>query len=302
MIGAASAGANNTLGEHMGIPAAARVAEFTYTVLLRPAPLRRVANATIRALLPKSVKCGPATVVINRNDPVVSGALALSVYEPLERAFVQERCVPGTLFVDVGANVGLYTALAAHAVGANGRVLALEPDPESLGYLKQTIARNHPERVVLHEVAATAIAGPRTLFASSSNRGDNRLTPHKAASEEIEVGGEPLDGLLASEELDGRHLFIKIDVQGGEGGVIDGARASLLRAGSLTLLMEFWPAGLRAAGTNPVALLTSLEALGLVIHELLDGAKLQRVRNFDAFAARYEGRRYTNIVGLRPSS
>lgn len=281
------------------MPSAARIAEFAYTVLLRPPPLRRVANATIRALLPRTVNCGPATIVINPSDPVVSGALALSLYEPLERTFVQSACGEGTLFVDVGANVGLYTALAAHYVGASGRVVALEPDPVSRLYLEQTIARNHPERVVVHAAAATAIAEQRTLFASAANRGDNRLTPHDHADEEIAVRGVPLDDLLTGDNLPERHLFLKIDVQGGEGGVIEGARTSLQRAASVTLLMEFWPEGLRNAGTNPAGLLASLEDLGLGLHELVGGGALRPISSFDAFVERYQGRRYTNIVGRR---
>lgn len=288
--------------EHMRVPSAARVAEFTYTVLLRPPLLRRFANAAIRALLPRTVKCGPATIVINPRDPVVSGALALSLYEPLERAFVRLSCREGTLFVDVGANVGLYTGLAAHYVGAGGRVVSLEPDPVSRIYLEQTIAGNHPERVVLQAVAATARVEQRTLFASTANRGDNRLTPHHQGSEEIAVRGVPLDSLLADDDLGDRHLFLKIDVQGGEGDVIAGARASLRRAGSVTLLMEFWPEGLRSAGTDPLELLGSLEDLGLTLHELVDGADPEPIINFEALVARYRGRRYTNIVGRRAQS
>lgn len=281
------------------MPSVTGLAEFTYTVLLRPPPLRRIANATIRMLLPHTVTSGPATIVINPSDPVVSGALALSVYEPLERTFVQSACREGTFFVDVGANVGLYTALAAHYVGATGRVVALEPDPVSRLYLEQTIAKNHPERVVLHAAAATAVAEQRTLFASTANRGDNRLTPHADGDEEIAVRGVPLDDLLAGDDLGERHLFLKIDVQGGEGGVIEGGRASLKRAASVTLLMEFWPEGLRRAGTNPVGLLATLEDLGLALHELTGSAALKPIASFDEFVARYPGRRYTNIVGCR---
>ena len=256
----------------------------------------------IRALLPRTVEYGSATIVINPSDPVVSGALALSVYEPSERAFVRKMCGEGTFFVDVGANVGLYTALVAQYVGASGRVVALEPDPVSRGYLEQTIARNHPERVELHAVAATAAPGPRTLFASAVNRGDNRLTPHDGADEAFAVRGVPLDDLLAGEDLGGRHLFLKIDVQGSEGGVLEGARESLRRAGSVTLMMEFWPEGLLRAGTEPVELLGALEGLGLLLHELADGASLEPISRFDVFAARYPGRRYTNIVGQRQAN
>lgn len=276
-----------------------RLAEFTYTVLLRPAPLRWIADATIRLLLPGEVRFGPAVIALNPDDPVVSGALALSLYEPAERKFVEAACVEGTLFIDVGANVGLYTALAAHHGGVSGRVVALEPDPVSRRYLEQTIRMNHPERVVLHAVAATEAAGECTLFASKSNRGDNRLTSHDQADEAIPVRGELLDTLLSGDDLGGRHLFLKIDVQGGEGGVIAGAHRSLNAAASIPLLMEFWPEGLRAAGTDPTRLLSTLTDLGLTLHELDDDGGLRPLEAFDQLIERYPGRHYTNIVGRR---
>jgi len=57
------------------------VAEFIYTVLLKPPPLRRAANGVIRALLPQRVRLDAASVWLNPQDPVVSGALTFRVYE-----------------------------------------------------------------------------------------------------------------------------------------------------------------------------------------------------------------------------
>ncbi len=288
--------------DHAGalrMPSPATVAEYVYTVLLRPSPLRAITNATIRALLPRTVTSGPATVVLNPRDPVVSGALALSLYEPLERAFVESNCTEGALFVDVGANVGLYTALAAHYVGERGSVLALEPDPVSLRFLERTIALNYPDRVELRAVAATEHSEQRTLFASPSNRGDNRLTPHESGSEAIEVRGETLDHLLSDVDLVDRHLFLKIDVQGSEGEVLRGAQSSLSAASSVTLLMEFWTEGLRRAGSDPVELLDGLRQLGFELAELSGGTSLSPITDLRGFEERYPGRRYTNVVARR---
>src|SRR5690348_10052485 len=77
------------------------IAEFVYTVLLRPRPLRRAANAAIRALLPQKVRVGAATVWINPEDPVISGALTLGVYERGEIAFFLSRFGADMTFIDV---------------------------------------------------------------------------------------------------------------------------------------------------------------------------------------------------------
>ena len=89
------------------------LAEFVYCYLLRPWPLRQLTNWTIRKLLPKQVEIHGATVVLNPTDPVVSGALHFGVYEKAETRFFQSACRDGMTFLDVGANLGYYTALAA---------------------------------------------------------------------------------------------------------------------------------------------------------------------------------------------
>ena len=85
------------------------LAEFIYTRLLRPAPVRRVTNAILLSIVPKTVRVGPAIVHLNPSDPVISGALALRVFERDELAFFSQRCRAGMTVLDVGANVGLYT-------------------------------------------------------------------------------------------------------------------------------------------------------------------------------------------------
>jgi SAM-dependent methyltransferase len=144
------------------------LAEFVYTTLLKPRPLRWAANAAIRFVLPRSVRRGDAEIVINPRDPVVSGALAFRVYENSEIAFMRRVCAVGDVVVDVGANVGLYTAIAGLAVGPGGHVVAVEPDPESLGYLARTIAANRLTNVtVVQGFEGQVVAGlERTITGS----------------------------------------------------------------------------------------------------------------------------------------
>ena len=142
------------------------LAEFVYTILLKPRPLRRAANAAIRAALPRRVRVGKALVWLNPDDPVVSGALTFGVYERGELAFFRSRFGAGMTFVDVGANVGLYSALALSTPGFYGRVLAIEPHRESRLYLEKTIQSNAapPGRALICELAASDCSGTLTLY------------------------------------------------------------------------------------------------------------------------------------------
>ena len=99
------------------------IPEFIYTVLLRPKPLRAITNAALRAILPASVTRHGSTIVLNPNDPVVSGAITLGVYEKPETRFFLSVCRSGLTFIDIGANIGYYTALAIPRLEAQGRII-----------------------------------------------------------------------------------------------------------------------------------------------------------------------------------
>src|SRR5580765_3766441 len=117
-----------------------RASEFIYSVLLKPRPLRAATNSLLRAGLPKKIVRHGATVILNPEDPVVSGALALGIYEGAETNFFLSVCRPGMTFLDIGANCGYYTALFLSRAGPDSRIAACEPDPQCFEYLKRTVA------------------------------------------------------------------------------------------------------------------------------------------------------------------
>ena len=274
------------------------LAEFVYCYLLRPWPLRQLTNWTIRKLLPKQLQIGEATIVLNPNDPVVSGALNFGVYEKAETQFFQTACHSGMTFLDVGANIGYYTAIAARAVGPNGKVIALEPDPESYKYLKETIAANAVGNVQAFPFAASDTPATLPLYISHDNRGDNRLYQPDADWPKIEVEARPIDALLAENDIETLDL-IKIDVQGYEPKVIAGLCETITRSPKLTLLTEFWPKGIHDAGGDPKEFLKILRELDLTLHELKANGELTELKDDDDLIARHTGRRYTNLVGRK---
>src|SRR5688500_9658786 len=82
---------------------------------------------------------------------------------PAETAALRASLPAGGTFVDVGANWGYFTLVAAHAVGASGRVVALEPDPRVHAELAANLARNGIRNVTALAVAASDRAGEATL-------------------------------------------------------------------------------------------------------------------------------------------
>ena len=272
--------------------------EFIYTRLLKPAPLRKLANATLRALIPSELHFGASVVVPNPRDPVVSGALTLRVYERPETRFFRCVCRPGQTFVDIGANVGYYTALAIPALGPTGRIVAFEPDTETFSFLKRTIAANTGASVTTIQRAASDKGGSATLFISRDNRGDNRLYDNDLACESIAIETVPADDALDELGITSVDL-IKIDVQGYEAAVYRGLERTLRTSAGVIMLSEFWPDGLSRAGSEPPKVLAYLADMGLKLHELLPTGKVCALGDYAAFIARFPGRRYTNIVAAR---
>jgi FkbM family methyltransferase len=275
------------------------LAEFIYTRLLRPAPVRRAANAILLSILPETVRVGPAIVHLNPRDPVVSGALALRVFERDELRFFSQRCRPGMTVLDVGANVGLYTALAMNLTGADGTVVAIEPHAESRRFLELTVQANAATRTPVHvfDCAASDREGTAELFVNPQNKADNRLyrseaTPHAQAGR---VQLRTIDGVLDGLGLHAVDI-LKIDVQGSEFSAITGAAKTIRNSPGMMLLSEFWPDGIRqAAGCAPERYLEVLSDLGLTLFEL-KGGRLTPL-SF-ARASRLRGRRYLNLIGI----
>lgn len=277
------------------------LAEFIYTVLLKPPPLRRAANTTIKMLLPETVKVGNAMLYVNPNDPVVSGALTFRVYERDEIAVFRSFLGPNMTLIDVGANIGLYTALALAEPRFSGRLIALEPDAESRAYLHRAIAANaRPDgrvRVVVSDAAASDESGEAVLYRNVENRGDSRIYSAPALTEGAVVPTTTLDELAEREGIESVEL-LKIDVQGAEAKVVAGAAELLARSRDAVLMTEFWPDGLARCGSSAAAYIAMLGELGFALHELR-GRRFVPLVDPKALIARTHGRRYTNLIGLK---
>jgi FkbM family methyltransferase len=127
---------------------------------------------------------------------------------------------PGQTFIDVGANIGAYSVLAAELVGAEGHVVAVEPSPEQLIFLRQNL-RDLPARTAI----STLPLADRARVAELVEHGPTIQYLVEAAPD----GAAPtstLDNELA--RLGGyKGGFAKIDVEGWEPAVIAGAGAWL---------------------------------------------------------------------------
>jgi FkbM family methyltransferase len=182
-------------------------------------------------------------------------------YEPFETELLLGHRHPGDVVLDVGANLGYYTLLFARHVGPTGKVFAFEPDPDNFSLLQENVARNGYDNVVLVRKAASDYSGMAQLYRSADNQGDHRLYDTDGKRPSVAVESITLDEFFAG--YSGPIHLVKMDIQGAEAAALDGMMRLLRRCGPVTLATEFWPLGLRRAGSSAERYLYQLAKLGL---------------------------------------
>jgi FkbM family methyltransferase len=184
-------------------------------------------------------------------------------YEPQETALLAVLLRAGMTFVDVGANWGYFSLLAAGRLGPGGRVVSLEPDPRLFALLRANLDRNGLASVVARQAAAADAVGTLRLAAfdeDAGNWGLSRLTDRPAA-ETFAVAAVPLDGLM--DELGVGHVdLLKMDIEGAEDLALDGMRDGLWRCRYRRLLLEVHPALLAERGRTAQDVFARLEGAG----------------------------------------
>ena len=273
------------------------IPEFIYCYILRPWPLRDITNWIIKRLLPIKVKIGKYFLYLNPHDPVVSGAIFFNVYEKSESRFIKSNCFEGMNILDIGANIGYYTALFSQLTGVKGTVIAIEPDEESYKYLSKSVNSFNYKNVFSFRLAASDNKQKLPLYISKDNRGDNRLYSTNKKRNSIIVECLTVDELLKNNKIENLDL-IKIDVQGYEPKVLKGMRNIVKSSKKLIILSEFWPKGILEAGENPKEFLTTLRKMQFQLFELNKNGSLIILKPCDdvQFIKKYRGRKYTNIV------
>jgi len=199
----------------------------------------------------------------------------------------------GDVVIDVGAHIGTFSLRAARCVGAGGRVVAFEPNPAAATRLRSAKIRNGFDQLCLRQCAVGGQEGQAELrVPEQGDMGSASL--FEIAREDIEetavikVELTTLDRLRA-EELDAPISLIKIDVEGAELDVLDGARSLIIRDRPF-LMLECNPAALKTAGRDAEGLLSRLRDWGYETY-LPGWSGLKEVRLRDI-----ESREVSNLI------
>ncbi len=185
-------------------------------------------------------------------------------YEPNEFSVLATALTPGMVFVDIGANMGLYSMYASRRVGNAGRVIAVEPSSREFKQLSANIQLNRLSNVhTLRAAVCDKIGETELLVAIAAHAGHNTtggFAYDTALDHRERVPSVSLDSLVETEKLS-RVDVIKMDIEGGELAAICGARETLMRFHPV-LLVEVADRSLYHQGATSAQLLDLISTFG----------------------------------------
>jgi FkbM family methyltransferase len=176
---------------------------------------------------------------------------------------------PRMKVVDAGANIGLYSLLAAKCVGDGGHIWSFEPSQATYRLLLNNLSLNGVTTVAAHRVALSDFEGELTL---RSERGFGDLYRHldytgkTSAGDVVEtVGVSTLDDFAAAQKID-QIDFLKIDVEGGEYCLLKGAQRLLSQSPSVIVMFESEEDWCQRSGCKAEDAINLLKGLGFCMY------------------------------------
>jgi len=204
-----------------------------------------------------------------RDKGVTPFLLTKGVYEKYETALFKELIKPGMVVIDIGANIGYYSLIAAKLLGSKGKVYAFEPEPRNYNLLVKNVKINSYNNIIPIQKAVSNKQGKAKLFTDKDNLGNPSFSEDNISEKEgvVDVTTVTLDKFFENLATYNNIFLFKIDAQGAEGLILEGAE-NLLKNNNLIIIMEFWPYGLKNLGTNPKKLLNKLYEYGFIIKHI----------------------------------
>ncbi len=177
--------------------------------------------------------------LVRTGERGLTGNIYAGLHEFPDMAFLLHVLRDDDLFIDVGANVGSYTILACSAIGANG--YAFEPVPSTYKRLIENIRLNHLENKVKCLNIGVGREQGSITFTSNMDTKNHALASGEQSDNTISVEVSTLDAVLGGESP----TLLKIDVEGYETPVLEGALETLKKQTLHSVIIELNGSGSR---------------------------------------------------------
>ena len=173
------------------------------------------------------------------NTEIGHQILLFGLYEKSYAVAFHRLLKPADVVLDIGANIGQYTLLAAEKVGAEGKVMAIEATPHIFERLQQHVNANGLDNVLLMPCAVGAAEGTVSMkVIADDNDGMHHVSVTLGEAGTTEVPLRRVDDLLARFLPDREVDVVKIDVEGWEEAVFEGAKRLFQQTAPPTVFFE----------------------------------------------------------------
>ncbi|MBU0766674.1 FkbM family methyltransferase [Patescibacteria group bacterium] len=234
-------------------------------------PLRFFSVKMMSWYLKPVVQWDGHTVFVDTSDFGLSFELeSTGEYEVASMEYCKNFLKPGMVFVDVGANIGLFTLMAARQVGPTGHVYSFEPGATNCVLMRKNVEHNGYNNVTIIQKAVLDHSGSCTLFKSGFNTADHRTYCVSKGRKQTTIDCVSLDDYFSPDiHID----MIKMDIEGVEEVAIRGMDRILATKKPLQFIVECWPSVLKKVGTDPFKLFASLEQRGFKLSVIDDASR-----------------------------
>ena len=233
---------------------------------------------------------------------------AFAAYKPMYTAFknkqdafeialLKKHISKNSVVLDIGANIGFYAAILSEIVGEKGKVYCFEPDIKNFNHLRKAAAEY--KNIILNNKAV----GPKTellkIYTSKNLNVDHRTYKPDDYDREIDIEAISIDDYITSAEKNNKVDFIKMDIQGFEMQAVQGMQKTLENNKDIRIISEFWPYGLRKAGSSLTEYFNFLTAKGFICYLLkknfLEELSLEKAKSMEQLGEEH----YFNIFATR---
>lgn len=227
-------------------------------------------------------------IIINKHDRCVCRFIRVTGHWDVNELKVVNKIVqPGFTVVEVGGNFGCYALTMAGLVGEKGKIHTFEANPRVSKYLEESVKLNNLQNVItVHHKAASNKSYNGMMVYGIANIGGGYILDNTEAAKKVcetsdcvPIQAITLDSIFANEKVD----MLKIDAEGAEPWIIEGASQMLKNNPNIILMMEWIASHMQRNGVDLKKFVAKLSECGFKFWAVRPGGVLQKITEDDLF-------------------
>lgn len=218
---------------------------------------------------------------IDLADEIVSTKLIQYGYWEKGLTTLAKKIVkPNMIVVDIGGHIGYYSVLFSKLVLPRGKVFAFEPEPHNFELLSKNIKINNINNCEIINKAVSSANGTIKLYLDADNLGAHSAVDTGHSKKIINVDTVTLDDYFENKKV--KVDLIKMDIEGYEYAVLEGAKNILEKNKDIVVIMEFCPLLINKTNHTPESIIENMKSYGFHIQVIdHDSGSLEEVSSFD---------------------